>query len=111
MKIGKPYHPDTWNCATCVADYYDHELPRDEWSKAMLYWIHRNFRRIDNPITGDLVLCYYTTHGGLHAGIHTGQGVYHAYRVPRTNGGTTVITAHSMFHRNFKKIRYYRWLS
>lgn len=109
LHIGRPYHPDTWNCATCAADYYNHKLPCNEWTRAILYWVARNFVPVDEPQNGDLVFCNYTTTGGLHAGIYLEQGVYHAYRLPGKRGGDTVITDHNMFRRNFKKIRYYRW--
>ena len=55
---------------------------------------------------GDMVVCRYTDTSGLHIGKILSQGVYHAYRVPGTNSGDTVITAFNMFR--FKDLRFYR---
>lgn len=107
MHIGRPYNEKTWNCATCAMDYYNFPLEQgEEWGVEFLYYLKRHFRRTTTPQEGDLVVCKYTSTGGLHVGIWLNQGVYHAYRVLGRRGGDTVITCHNMF--NFHDIRYYR---
>lgn len=77
-----------------------------------MYWLRRYFKPTGhfdgdwhNHI-GELVTCRYGNKSGLHVGVVTAQGVYHAYRIPGMNSGDTVITAFNMMSR-FKRIRFY----
>lgn len=119
-RIGRAYDATTWNCAHCVADYFEQREgvdvspaePGGEWDKAFLYWM-RNYFTSRGPLKGDwmdhigeLVTCK-PVGGRLHVGVVTPQGVYHAYRGLRTAGGDTVITAFELF--NYRDVRFFSW--
>lgn len=115
LKIGRPYDAKTWSCAHAVADYFGFEFDSGgtEWQPVFLYWMRRRFKPSGRfkgewrSHIGELVTCRYTRHGGLHVGIVTEAGFYHAYRVPGKNGGDTVITAFNLMS-TFHDIRFYR---
>lgn len=119
-RIGRAYDPAKWNCAHCVADYFQQHAgvdvlpsePGAEWDKQFLYWMRRYFKS-RGPFIGDwsshvgeMITCR-TFSGQLHVGIATPQGIYHAYSGTRTSGGDTVITDYNMFM--YKDVRFFEW--
>jgi len=110
--IGAHYHPNDFNCAHFVAQWYSEklniEIPIiDEFELSFLRWMRKHFIVIDKPEINCLV--HMQSDNTSHIGVYCDYGVYHNYK-PTKSKGSVVHWDIGVIIRNYKKVTYWKWL-